>query len=83
MFELGFYSRYHEHIVWDDKDIKLKLLRKGILTRIYAPMVSMFINILHHKKFNSKETQKNLTSGHNFFFFIADISSAEDTFEVD
>ncbi|CAL9004324.1 unnamed protein product, partial [Prunus brigantina] len=30
---------YHEHIVWDDKDIKLKLLRKGILTRIYAPMV--------------------------------------------
>ncbi|KAI5342067.1 hypothetical protein L3X38_009942 [Prunus dulcis] len=29
---------YHEHIVWDDKDIKLKLLRKGILTRIFAPM---------------------------------------------
>ncbi|KAL6124964.1 hypothetical protein ACLB2K_077472 [Fragaria x ananassa] len=29
---------YHEHIVWDDKDIKIKLLRKGILTRIYAPM---------------------------------------------
>ncbi|XP_030493595.1 glycosyltransferase-like KOBITO 1 [Cannabis sativa] len=30
---------YHEHIVWDDKDLKMKLLRKGILTRIYAPMV--------------------------------------------
>ncbi|CAN6561821.1 unnamed protein product [Malus baccata var. baccata] len=29
---------YHEHIVWDDKEVKLKLLRKGILTRIYAPM---------------------------------------------
>ncbi|KAM5551995.1 glycosyltransferase-like KOBITO 1 [Rosa sericea] len=29
---------YHEHIVWDDKDIRIKLLRKGILTRIYAPM---------------------------------------------
>ncbi|KAL3732620.1 hypothetical protein ACJRO7_029289 [Eucalyptus globulus] len=29
---------YHEHVVWGDKDIKIKLLRKGILTRIYAPM---------------------------------------------
>ncbi|KAJ7982281.1 glycosyltransferase-like KOBITO 1 [Quillaja saponaria] len=30
---------YHEHVVWGDKDIKVKLLRKGILTRIYPPMV--------------------------------------------
>ncbi|KAK2631247.1 hypothetical protein EUGRSUZ_L03186 [Eucalyptus grandis] len=30
---------YHEHVVWGDKDIKIKLLRKGILTRIYAPML--------------------------------------------
>ncbi|GMY22601.1 glycosyltransferase-like KOBITO 1 [Fagus crenata] len=30
---------YREHIVWGDKDIKMKLLRKGVLTRIYAPMV--------------------------------------------
>ncbi|XP_010556255.1 PREDICTED: glycosyltransferase-like KOBITO 1 [Tarenaya hassleriana] len=30
---------YHEHVVWGDKELKLKLLRKGILTRIYAPMV--------------------------------------------
>ncbi|KAK3223831.1 hypothetical protein Dsin_010856 [Dipteronia sinensis] len=30
---------YREHIVWGDKDIKMKLLRKGILTRIYSPMV--------------------------------------------
>ncbi|KAF3437384.1 hypothetical protein FNV43_RR20137 [Rhamnella rubrinervis] len=29
---------YREHIVWGDKDVKMKLLRKGILTRIYAPM---------------------------------------------
>ncbi|KAJ9190604.1 hypothetical protein P3X46_001789 [Hevea brasiliensis] len=29
---------YREHIVWGDKDLKLKLLRKGILTRIYSPM---------------------------------------------
>ncbi|KAB1224927.1 hypothetical protein CJ030_MR1G014017 [Morella rubra] len=31
-------SWYREHVVWGDKDIKMKLLRKGILTRIYAPM---------------------------------------------
>ncbi|GAV69401.1 Glyco_tranf_2_4 domain-containing protein [Cephalotus follicularis] len=30
---------YREHVVWGDKDIKLKLLRKGVLSRIYAPMV--------------------------------------------
>ncbi|KAJ4711563.1 Glycosyltransferase-like KOBITO 1 [Melia azedarach] len=29
---------YHEHVVWGDKDLKMKLLRKGILTRIYSPM---------------------------------------------
>ncbi|GJX26573.1 hypothetical protein Tco_0232869 [Tanacetum coccineum] len=30
---------YREHVVWTDKTINLKLLRKGILTRIYAPSV--------------------------------------------
>ncbi|KAK8593162.1 hypothetical protein V6N13_043228 [Hibiscus sabdariffa] len=29
---------YQEHVVWGDKDLKLKLLRRGILTRIYTPM---------------------------------------------
>ncbi|KAJ0099365.1 hypothetical protein Patl1_20424 [Pistacia atlantica] len=29
---------YREHIVWTDKTLNLKLLKKGILTRIYAPM---------------------------------------------
>ncbi|KAG9132520.1 hypothetical protein Leryth_008442 [Lithospermum erythrorhizon] len=29
---------YREHVVWTDYTQKLKLLRKGILTRIYAPM---------------------------------------------
>ncbi|KAK4483538.1 hypothetical protein RD792_010736 [Penstemon davidsonii] len=29
---------YHEHVVWTDRTVNLKLLRKGILTRIYAPM---------------------------------------------
>ncbi|KAJ8435582.1 hypothetical protein Cgig2_021736 [Carnegiea gigantea] len=32
-------SRYREHIVWGDEELKLKLLQRGILTRIYAPMV--------------------------------------------
>lgn len=30
---------YQEHVVWGDKALNLKLMRKGILTRIYAPMV--------------------------------------------
>lgn len=34
------WSRYNEHVVWGDKDLKLRLLRKGVLTRIYSPMVS-------------------------------------------
>ncbi|XP_077218231.1 glycosyltransferase-like protein [Tasmannia lanceolata] len=29
---------YREHIVWTDKALNMKLLRKGVLTRIYAPM---------------------------------------------
>ncbi|KZV19585.1 glycosyltransferase-like KOBITO 1 [Dorcoceras hygrometricum] len=29
---------YREHVVWTDRTVNLKLLRKGILTRIYAPM---------------------------------------------
>uniref|UniRef100_A0ACD5WJ88 Uncharacterized protein n=1 Tax=Avena sativa TaxID=4498 RepID=A0ACD5WJ88_AVESA len=29
---------YNERVVWTDKQLNLKLLRKGILTRIYAPM---------------------------------------------
>ncbi|XP_042063554.1 glycosyltransferase-like KOBITO 1 [Salvia splendens] len=29
---------YREHVVWTDRALNLKLLRKGILTRIYAPM---------------------------------------------
>lgn len=43
--------RYHEHVVWGDKDLKLKLLRKGILTRIYSPMVRkvMFLLTLYIK----------------------------------
>lgn len=37
---LFFSFRYRERIVWTDKALFMKLMRKGILTRIYAPMVS-------------------------------------------
>ncbi|XP_047341492.1 glycosyltransferase-like KOBITO 1 [Impatiens glandulifera] len=29
---------YREHVVWTDKSLNTKLLRKGIMARIYAPM---------------------------------------------
>lgn len=32
---------YREHVVWTDKDLIKKLMKEGILTRIYAPMVIM------------------------------------------
>ncbi|MFS7895224.1 hypothetical protein Hanom_Chr00s002531g01701241 [Helianthus anomalus] len=32
-------SWYREHVVWTDKALNMKLMRKGILTRIHAPMV--------------------------------------------
>ncbi|KAI5410302.1 Glycosyltransferase-like KOBITO 1 [Lathyrus oleraceus] len=38
---------YREHIVWTDKALTMKLIRKGILSRIYAPMVRfIFSNFL-------------------------------------
>jgi hypothetical protein len=42
-------TRYRERIVWTDKALNLKLLRKGILTRIYAPMVCFTAQIFHPK----------------------------------
>lgn len=32
-------SWYKDRVVWTDKELNLKLMRKGLLTRIYAPMV--------------------------------------------
>jgi hypothetical protein len=32
-------ARYNERVVWNDKQLNLKLMRKGVLTRIYTPMV--------------------------------------------
>ncbi|XP_065857240.1 glycosyltransferase-like At3g57200 [Euphorbia lathyris] len=64
---------YRERVVWTDHDMKLKLLRKGILSRIYAPMVivqglresGVFINTI-------AMAQSNLT----------ELSSAGDSSEV-
>jgi hypothetical protein len=39
MFFLYLLARYNERVVWNDKQMNLKLLRKGVLTRIYTPMV--------------------------------------------
>lgn len=50
-------NRYREHIVWTDKELNLKLSRKGILTHIYAPMVSSvgikstYILIIHTRNY--------------------------------
>ncbi|GFP90915.1 glycosyltransferase-like kobito 1 [Phtheirospermum japonicum] len=30
---------YHEHVVWTDRELNVKLLKEGILTRIYTPMI--------------------------------------------
>ncbi|OAY40361.1 glycosyltransferase-like At2g41451 [Manihot esculenta] len=30
---------YRERVVWTDQSLKIKLMKKGILTRIYAPMI--------------------------------------------
>ncbi|KAK6928831.1 LOW QUALITY PROTEIN: Glycosyltransferase family 92 [Dillenia turbinata] len=32
-------SWYQKHVVWGDKELNLKLLQKGILARIYDPMI--------------------------------------------
>lgn len=39
--------RYKEHVVWTDKELNLKLMRNGLLTRIYAPQVKVSSILLH------------------------------------
>ncbi|XP_020097677.1 glycosyltransferase-like KOBITO 1 [Ananas comosus] len=68
-------SWYREHVVWTDKDLNLKLLRKGILTRIYAPMAiirglkeaSVFSSAITSAKLHSKDkllpSTENLRNG--------------------
>ncbi|CAD6255509.1 unnamed protein product [Miscanthus lutarioriparius] len=59
---------YREHVVWTDKDTNLKLLRKGVLTRIYAPMAiirglkesGVFTNAVTSAKAQSKIKSSNM-----------------------
>ncbi|CAD6233688.1 unnamed protein product [Miscanthus lutarioriparius] len=59
---------YREHVVWTDKDSNLKLLRKGVLTRIYAPMAiirglkesGVFTNAVTSAKAQSKIKSSNM-----------------------
>uniref|UniRef100_A0A0D9UYP4 Glycosyltransferase family 92 protein n=1 Tax=Leersia perrieri TaxID=77586 RepID=A0A0D9UYP4_9ORYZ len=45
---------FREHVLWNDKDTNLKLLRKGVMTRIYAPMAT-------HKEKQSNMGLPNIT----------------------
>uniref|UniRef100_A0A0D3CLV1 Glycosyltransferase family 92 protein n=1 Tax=Brassica oleracea var. oleracea TaxID=109376 RepID=A0A0D3CLV1_BRAOL len=51
-------SWYREHVVWGDKEVKTKLLRKGILTCIYSPML---LQQIFQRKSNSSRSE-SLTS---------------------
>ncbi|XP_062188919.1 glycosyltransferase-like KOBITO 1 [Phragmites australis] len=59
---------FREHVVWNDKDTNLKLLRKGVLTRIYAPMAiirglkesGVFTSAVTSAKAHSKTKSSNM-----------------------
>ncbi|WVZ09035.1 hypothetical protein V8G54_022381 [Vigna mungo] len=54
---------YRERIVWTDKALNIRLIRKGILTRIYAPMI-IIQSLRESGVFSSviaKATQTNLS----------------------
>ena len=36
---VGAHCRYREHVVWSDREVVEKLLKKGIFGRIHAPQV--------------------------------------------
>ncbi|ONM28206.1 Glycosyltransferase-like KOBITO 1 [Zea mays] len=62
---------YKEHVVWTDRDTNLKLLRKSVLTRIYAPMAiirglkesGVFTNAVTSAKAQSKTKSSNMGLG--------------------
>ncbi|CAO2161712.1 unnamed protein product [Urochloa humidicola] len=75
---------YREHVVWTDKDINLKLLRKGVLTRIYAPMAiirglkesGVFTSAVKSAKEQSKTKLENKE------FILPNITAGQSTLEV-
>ncbi|KAK9664412.1 hypothetical protein RND81_14G039700 [Saponaria officinalis] len=58
---------YQEHVVWNDEKLRLKLLKHGILTRIYTPMViieglresGVFSSVIASAQAGSSETMKS------------------------
>nr|ACN35887.1 unknown [Zea mays] len=62
---------YKEHVVWTDRDTNLKLLRKSVLTRIYAPMAiirglkesGVFTNAVTSAEAQSKTKSSNMGLG--------------------
>jgi hypothetical protein len=81
--------RYKEHVVWTDKELNLKLMRKGLLTRIYAPQVivqglreaGVFSNALlagqmHLEKSKSQEAALSFVSTPNS---VAGVATGEPT----
>ncbi|KAK4480090.1 hypothetical protein RD792_013147 [Penstemon davidsonii] len=65
---------YRDHVVWTDKELKLKLLKRGILTRIYTPTViiqslkesGVFSSVIASAQTNiSDSDKKNLMSSEN------------------
>jgi hypothetical protein len=80
---------YKEHVVWTDKELNLKLMRKGLLTRIYAPQVivqglreagvfsdALLAGQMHHEKSKSQEAALSFVSTPNS---IAGVATGEPT----
>ncbi|ESW21010.1 hypothetical protein PHAVU_005G033300 [Phaseolus vulgaris] len=66
---------YNEHVVWGDKDLKIKLLRKGVLTRIYSPMV-IVQNLRESGVFSSVIASAPSLSKENFLLSIDSSNSS-------
>ncbi|EPS69585.1 hypothetical protein M569_05180, partial [Genlisea aurea] len=74
---------YREHVVWTDQTLNLKLLRKGILTRIYAPMTiiqelrasGIFASIIASAEGLSESKDKSLASTNISNSSLADVQS--------
>ncbi|TKY49648.1 Glycosyltransferase KOBITO 1 [Spatholobus suberectus] len=72
---------YNEHVVWGDKDLRMKLLRKGILTRIYTPMV-IVQSLRESGVFSSVIASAPSLSKENFLLSIDSSNSSRATASV-
>ncbi|XP_073015728.1 glycosyltransferase-like At2g41451 [Primulina eburnea] len=55
---------YRAHVVWDDKELNLKLLKEGVLTRIHTPMV--LIQSLRESQLFSSVITASMSSGSTY-----------------